>query len=320
MNLDTSSANRFVLDPSNLANLRSSLKTPSPAGLHQAAQQFEALMLQMVLKSMRDATPQTGMMDNDQTRFFTSVLDQQLAQNLSSQGKLGFAKMIEQQLGRSTASSSATEEGRTDKAAETFQQNLLDQRQAATSAAWGMAAAGAARWRSVTDSPGRSASPIAAEGSGAKDFVDRILPYAAAAANRLGVPVQFVVAHSALESGWGKSEIRSADGRPTFNLFGVKAGKGWQGPTAEVATTEYIDGVAYAVKEKFRVYSSYAESFRDYANMLSSNSRFSSVLGQQDGSRFSTSLQRSGYATDPQYADKLYRIINGSTLRQAFWG
>jgi flagellar protein FlgJ len=128
------------------------------------------------------------------------------------------------------------------------------------------------------------------------------------------------VAHSALESGWGKSEIRKADGSPTYNLFGVKAGRSWQGPTVEVQTTEYVDGVAQSLREKFRVYGSYAESFRDYASLLRNNARFSGVLGQQDGTQFARSLQQSGYATDPMYADKLGRIINGPTLRQALVG
>lgn len=134
------------------------------------------------------------------------------------------------------------------------------------------------------------------------------------------MPAQFLVAHAALESGWGKSEIRSADGSPTYNLFGIKAGRNWKGPSVEVQTTEYINGVAQSSREKFRVYGSYAESFNDYANLLKNNPRFSGVLGQQDGTQFARSLQQSGYATDPMYANKLSRIINGPTLRQALAG
>jgi flagellar protein FlgJ len=154
----------------------------------------------------------------------------------------------------------------------------------------------------------------------ASDFVNRIWPHAVEAGSSLGVPPQFLVAHSALESAWGKSEIRAADGAPTYNLFGVKAGRSWQGPSVEVQTTEYVNGVAQTSSEKFRVYGSYAESFRDYANLLRNNSRFSGVLGQQDGTQFARSLQQSGYATDPLYADKLSRIIKGSTLHQALSG
>ena len=145
-------------------------------------------------------------------------------------------------------------------------------------------------------------------------------PHAVEAANTIGVPPQFLVAHSALESAWGKSEIHTTDGAPSCNLFGVKAGRTWQGPSVEVQTTEYVDGVAQVSRERFRVYGSYDEAFSDYASRLRNTSRFSGVLGQQDGAQFARSLQQSGYATDPMYADKLSRIINGTTLRQALSG
>ena len=96
-------ANHFVLDLKAGAELRARIKQDPQAGLKQAAQQFEGMLLQMMLKSMRDATPQDGMMESDQTRFFTSILDQQLAQNLSTQGDLGFAAQIQPQLGRASA-------------------------------------------------------------------------------------------------------------------------------------------------------------------------------------------------------------------------
>ena len=150
--------------------------------------------------------------------------------------------------------------------------------------------------------------------------MNRVWPHALEASGTLGVPPQFLVAHAALETGWGKSEIRLPDGSATYNLFGVKAGRSWQGAAAEVQTTEYVNGVAQSSREKFRVYGSYAESFRDYASLLKNNARFSGVLGQQDGTQFARSLQQSGYATDPMYADKLSRIINGATLRQALVG
>jgi flagellar protein FlgJ len=311
MKAENLNANRFVLDIKATADLRAKLKQDPQAGLKEAAQQFEGLLLQMMLKSMRDATPQDGLMDSDQTRFFTSIMDQQLAQNLSAQGKLGFAKLIEQQLGRNLAS------GTTDasfSSLEVLQQAMLA-RQTASSAA--SLPVGAERIRSAPLNGSESAVSATGASSGANEYVSRIWPYAVEAANTLGVPPQFLVAHSALESAWGKSEIRTAEGIPSYNLFGVKAGRNWQGASVEVQTTEYVNGVAQSSREKFRVYSSYAESFRDYANLLKNNARFSGVLGQQDGTQFARSLQQSGYATDPMYADKLSRIITGSTLRQA---
>ena len=307
-------ANYFVLDLKAGADLRAKIKQDPQAGLKQAAQQFEGMLLQMMLKSMRDATPQDGLMESDQTRFFTSILDQQLAQNLSTQGNLGFAAQIEQQLGR------ASSLGGTDAASpiDALQQSLL-LRQAANSSAR-FAGGGAERNYGVRGTSATASAQGNGETTSPDEFVNRVLPHAVEAANAIGVPPQFLVAQSALESAWGKSEIRRADGSPSYNLFGVKAGRNWQGDTVEVQTTEYVNGEPVQMREKFRAYGSYAESFNDYANLIRNNARFSGVVGQQDGTQFARSLQQSGYATDPMYADKLSRIINGTTLRQALAG
>ncbi|MEI7430781.1 MAG: flagellar assembly peptidoglycan hydrolase FlgJ [Betaproteobacteria bacterium] len=316
MKAEDLTANRFVLDQKANADLKAKIKQDPQGGLKQAAQQFEGMMLQMMLKSMRDATPQDGLMDSDQTRFFTSIMDQQLAQNLSASDKLGFAKLIEKQLGRNLTSGAAVDPS---SPLEALQQSLLQQQVA--SAGSRFAGTGAERVRSAPETASDLASASAAGATGGgRDFVNRIWPHAVEAAKSIGVPPQFLVAHSALESGWGKSEIRTADGLPTYNLFGVKAGRSWQGASVDVQTTEYVNGVAQSMREKFRVYGSYSEAFADYANLLKNNARFSGVLGQQDGTQFARSLQQSGYATDPMYADKLGRIISGTTLRQALAG
>jgi flagellar protein FlgJ len=249
----------------------------------------------MMLKSMREATPQDGLLDSDQTRFFTTIFDQQLAQDLSARGALGFAQQIEGQLGRAMPKGSEA----LDAALGQLNQALARHRAASS-------AAGLAGRAPATEAP--------ASGNA---FVDRVWPHAAAAAKTLGVPPHFLVAHAALESGWGKSEILREDGSPSYNLFGIKAGSSWRGATVEVNTTEYVDGAARRMREKFRVYGSYGEAFRDYANLLRGNSRFEGALGQQDGMSFARSLQQAGYATDPGYADKLSRIIGGATLGQA---
>jgi flagellar protein FlgJ len=310
MKADDLNPTHFVLDQKATADLRAKLKQDPQAGLKQAAQQFEGMLLQMMLKSMRDATPQDGLLDSDQTRFYTSIMDQQLAQNLSAKGTLGFAKLIEQQLGRNLASSATSSFGDPATAPGAFPAR-------GSSVPSG---GGAERIRSAPATGEGSVASALGASANANDFVNRVWPHAVEASRTIGVPPQFLVAQSALESAWGKSEIRAADGSPTYNLFGVKAGRNWPGPSVEVTTTEYVNGVAQSSREKFRVYGSYAESFGDYANLLRNNSRFSGVIGQQDGTQFARSLQQSGYATDPLYADKLSRIISGSTLRQALAG
>lgn len=310
--------NRVAFDVKSAQDLRTQFAKDPKEGLKAASQQFETLFLQMVMKSMRDSVPQDGLLNSDQSRFYTGLLDQQMAQNLATSGKgVGFAKLIEQQLGRNLpGAEGVVKPGEAANAAgnalplaasdgrhlnyKTVLGNLP------TSAAY---AAVNAQGTSKTDAP-----------AGSKEFVNRVWPHAVEVSRSTGIPPQFLVAHSALESGWGKSEIRRADGSSSHNLFGIKAGKNWTGPTVDATTTEFVDGQPQQVIEKFRDYASYEESFRDYANLLRNNARYSGVIGSQSGTEFAKGLQQAGYATDPMYADKLSRIINGPTLRQALIG
>lgn len=138
---------------------------------------------------------------------------------------------------------------------------------------------------------------------------------AQAAEAQTGIPATFMIAQAAHESGWGQHQIRNADGTSANNLFGIKAGAGWKGAVAEVTTTEFVDGQPMKLVQRFRAYASAAESFRDYARLMTENSRYSQVLASGgDARRFAQGLQAAGYATDPAYADKLGRVIN-TTLR-----
>jgi flagellar protein FlgJ len=309
---DEIAASRFVLDTKTVQDLRTRMQQDPKAGLQEAARQFEGMFLQMVMKSMRDATPSDGLMNSDATRFYTSVLDQQLASQLGANGQLGFARLIEMQLGNY---------GRGGAAAGTQAAALPLPATSGGAAMPSGAIRGAERIVSAPVAERQVSSlPTGPVSQSAQDFAARVWPHAVEASQVTGIPAHFLVAHAALESGWGKSEIRRADGSTSFNLFGIKAGRGWQGDAVEVSTTEYVNGEAQQVREKFRAYGSYAEAFRDYARLLSGNPRFAGVLGQQDGADFARSLQQAGYATDPMYADKLARIINGGTLRQALAG
>lgn len=309
---------RFVLDMKAAQDLRSKLQQDPKAGLKEAAKQFEGMFLQMVMKSMRDATPSDGLFNSDATRFYTGVLDQQLAQQLGASGQVGFARLIEAQLGRTMGVAAGSDVPPSAAVAGLRGFSGLAGMPAgairgAERVAGRIAGEAAEAVPSLPVSPG----PVT---QGARDFVNRVWPHAVEASRSTGVPAHFLVAHAALESGWGKSEIRRADGSTSYNLFGIKAGRSWQGEAVEAATTEYVNGVAQPEREKFRAYGSYAEAFRDYASLLSNNPRFAGALGQQDGTAFARSLQQAGYATDPMYADKLSRIINGTTLRQALVG
>jgi flagellar protein FlgJ len=151
-----------------------------------------------------------------------------------------------------------------------------------------------------------------------QDFIQRHDEAAKAAEQQTGIPASFMLAQAAHESGWGRREIKLKDGSPSHNVFGIKATSAWQGPVAEVTTTEFIDGKARKVVAKFRAYASYEEAFKDYARLLGSNARYSEVVAKArnggNAASFAQGLQKAGYATDPEYASKLARVIN-TTVR-----
>lgn len=314
----TPSNNHLAADVRGAQDLRAQFKTDPEAAVKTAAQEFEALFLQMVMKSMRATTSQDSFMESDSSRFFTGMLDQQMAQDLSRTGTVGLAEMLEAQLSRQINPSSAGQAAaaygdveRLSMMAPRGQGAGMGLRGSTGSSADRLAQLGASAGTAGTQ-PGTPQTP--------KEFVEQVWPHAVEASRSTGIPPQFLVAHAALESGWGKRDIRNQDGSSSNNLFGIKAGKSWQGATTETMTTEYVDGAPVKQKEVFRAYASYAESFKDYANLLRNNNRYGAVIGSQDGTEFAKRLQQAGYATDPAYAEKLAGIINGSTLRQALIG
>jgi len=287
----------LAIDTQSLGQLRAQAKQSPDQALKAAAQQFEAVFMNMMLKSMREATPQDSMMDSDQTRMFTGMLDQQLAQSMSTRG-IGLADMMVRQL------SNSGQAGMPAAALNPLTSVLHSETGASAPLFRGNAPA-----VSVI-SPQPPAVPSAFNATTQQDFVNKMLPHAMQASQASGVPPQLMLGQAALESGWGKREIHMADGSNSFNLFGIKANAGWRGKVAEVMTTEYSNGVAHKQVEKFRAYSSYAEAFKDYAGMMSSNPRYANVL-QQAGSPsgMAQALQKSGYATDPKYAEKLVSVM-----------
>jgi flagellar protein FlgJ len=305
--MDTqAAANQLAIDVNGLAQVKRQARNDPRAALKGASQQFEAVFLQMVLKSMRDATPKEGLFDNEQTRLYQSMLDQQLAQTLSAKGSTGLAALMEKQLARGLPPLKADAGeggGQQDVPAWPLQLRAGPAAQPAPAAP-------------AVAVPGDEAAVPAP----AREFVNRLWPQALEASRATGIPAHFMIAQAALETGWGKAELRFADGSTTYNLFGIKAGRSWHGAVAEATTTEYVNGAAQKTVERFRAYSSYAEAFRDYANLLASNPRYAGVLNQQDPAAFAKGLQQAGYATDPMYADKLTRIIGGATLRAGLTG
>lgn len=283
----------LAVSAQSLDKLRLQAKQSPDQALKLVAQQFETVFMGMMLKSMRDATPQDGIFDSEQTKMFTGMLDQQLVQNISSRG-IGLADIMIKQLSRPSSSDIA----------QTRAESVLAAPAPANSASAMPVPYGDRVANEINSSPSQPPSLQ-------QVFVRNMTPHAMQASQETGVPTHLVLGQAALESGWGKREIRHSDGSTSFNLFGIKAGANWDGKVAEVLTTEYHNGVASKQVEKFRAYSSYTEAFSDYARLLRDNSRYAQVLQPGQGSHeVAHALQRAGYATDPNYADKLISVMN----------
>ncbi|MCE3605511.1 flagellar assembly peptidoglycan hydrolase FlgJ [Massilia sp. P8910] len=309
-------SSKLALDTNALGGLKQSAKAGSPEALKTASTQFEAMFINMMMKSMRDATPQgEGMLDSQQTKTFTTMLDQQMSQNLAKRG-VGLADVLIRQL-----SSQATNA-----------QALAINGDPSVQPAQPIAIAGDQPARRIALPPGRDAgdmiktpgallTPATATVPGVsasgrpqsphvREFQEKLGAHADEASRATGIPAKFMLGQAALESGWGKREIRNADGSASHNLFGIKAGPGWTGKVATAVTTEYVNGKPQTKVEKFRAYDSYADSFKDYAKLITDNPRYEKVLAHaQDAAGFAHGLQKAGYATDPLYAAKLTKII-----------
>jgi flagellar protein FlgJ len=273
----------FALDARALQSLQARAAADPKGAVREAARQFESLFMNELIKSMRATT--LGAPGEGQGELATGMLDSHLAGQMAGLPG-GLSEVIARQLER--------------------QMGLAPGPIPAATAA------------NPTPAP-LDGRPTRLPQKGAAGFVEQHGAAARAAEAATGIPAEFMLSQAALETGWGRKEIRHADGSASHNLFGIKAGPGWRGPVAEIVTTEFVGGKAKKVVAKFRAYGSYAESFADYARLMKDSARYQPVLagvraGGDRASAFAQGLQQAGYATDPAYADKLSRVIN-TTLR-----
>jgi flagellar protein FlgJ len=306
---------RFALDVQGVDALRRTVRSSPEEGLQQVSRQFEALFMNMVLKSMREATPSSGLFDSQDQKVYLSMFDQQLTQNLSGRG-VGLAEAMLAQLRRSMPSGPPDAEADAEIGVKPM---LLEPRMpgfplgaragiplGSAPPAARAADLGIYQFNSDRRAPGVNNGSLQGQ---VDEFVGRMGASAQAASTASGVPAPLILAQAALESGWGKREIRADDGTQSFNLFGIKADRGWRGATVETTTTEYVDGEPQKVRAKFRAYGSYEEAFTDYARFITRNPRYANVLATDDPNEAAHGLQRAGYATDPRYGEKLVRIM-----------
>src|SRR3984957_18398257 len=277
--IDTSGASTYT-DLNGLAALK---RDPnSPEALSAVAQQVEALFLQMMLKSMRDASAAEET-DSNEMGMYQDMFDKQVALSISQHADLGIGRLLKRQLA-------------------------------------GRPAPGSVKLSSGESLPAAlgTAAPTAAIAHSPAEFVSRVMPSIRRAAGALGIDPQGMLAQAALETGWGQRMPGAADGSSSHNLFGIKAGNEWTGARATADSMEVIDGVATPRRTAFRAYASVEESINDFANLLKNSPRYKDVIaGGGNAGAYIAAMGNSGYATDPDYGNKLNQILGSDTLQAA---
>jgi flagellar protein FlgJ len=329
----------FYLNFQQFGEMKLGARSGSDDAAKSVAQQFEGLFVQQMLAAMRSAAKIDTGQDSSYMNFYQEMYDKQLAQTVASQNRLGVAKMILQQIPDSEAESGDP--------ATTPELDFSPVRVAALNPnipSLKIPVVPSEVVSSDDENPTRMLPAVTEEIPTARvsrvldddfaevtrierannrwqspdRFIADILPQAQAAADTLGISARLLVAQSALETGWGKHTMKYADGRSSNNLFGIKTGPDWQGPSLQKVSLEFRDGILQSQVSSFRAYDTPAQSFADYVKFIHSNPRYQQALAQAgDDQAFIREMHSAGYATDPQYADKVLNILNGGILQRA---
>jgi len=276
--------------------------------LHAVAQQVDAMFLQMMLKSMREAGADAGDPESNAMGMYEDMFDKQISLTLSQHQDIGLGSVLTRQLGGGAAAAAPGTAG-------------------TGAAVGGVAASGAAML--PMPPPVRNTPPRAGTGEDANtdgvsaspsDFVSQVMPAISAAATALGVSPLGILAQAALETGWGRRMPRTANGASSLNLFGIKADGEWDGARASATTLEFSAGVASAKRTAFRAYDSIAQSVGDFTNLMSSPRYRAAISAGKTALGYVQGIAGSGYATDPHYAAKLTAMLQSSTFKQALSG
>ncbi|MBR7887458.1 flagellar assembly peptidoglycan hydrolase FlgJ [Marinomonas sp. A79] len=316
----------FFADFSTLTDLKTKAQQDPDSAIKDVAQQFESIFINMLLKNMRSTNDAIGggLFSSAQTKQYQEMMDSQMAQSMAKSGGIGLSdaliRQYQAQQQNHISSAGAKERGDTDFLNQVAKQDLVRIQALAHRASTELVESmqksatpvdNAARAQATTP------SALSVVFDGPDEFVEHLWPHAERVAEKLGVSPKAVLAQAALETGWGKYPIAKEDGTASFNLFGIKADHRWQGDRAVVNTLEFRDGVAKREKAAFRAYDSFAQSFEDYADFLSTSDRYQEALRSgKDASVFTSSLQKGGYATDPNYAEKIDSIVSGPWLNK----
>jgi flagellar protein FlgJ len=295
------SSTRAYTDLQGLNALRAMARSDSPQAANAVAREFEAMFIQTMLKSMREAALTENPFESEQMRMYQDLFDKQIAMDLASRGELGMTDFIAKQLGEN----------------KTTHGDSLPTTQGVSSVVPNASHPGVPRPAQIQDESHSLLRTDAEEDiRSPEEFIEVMRPHAEKAAREMGVNPKVLLAQAALETGWGKKVIRHPDGSSGYNLFGIKADARWDGDRISVGSLEYENGIAKRKVSAFRAYDSYAESFKDYVQFLRDNPRYADAFRHvRDSEGFVESLQAAGYATDPNYAGKIKDILQSEFLR-----
>ncbi|MCF8167361.1 MAG: flagellar assembly peptidoglycan hydrolase FlgJ [Rhodoferax sp.] len=310
-----SNAHSLAADAQSLGGLKFEAGKNNPEAIRETAKQFESLFMRELMKSMREATLKSGLLESPGGDLGTDLLDQQFAVQMSGQPG-GLSDLIAQQLTRQMGTTTPPDATRPMPDADSDTASVKASSPLSTStptslparASAATAASAAVAGSAPTRFAARTARPPTENQA---NFVRQHSRVANEIERATGIPAGFMLGQAGHETGWGKFEIKQKGGAPSHNLFGIKAGASWTGKVAEVTTTEFVDGVAQKRVARFRAYDSYADAFKDYARLISDSPRYAQAKTQTSSAHaFASGLQKAGYATDPDYAAKLSRAIN----------
>lgn len=325
----------FFLDFQRFSDMKLRARENSDSAANEVARQFEGLFVQQMLSAMRSASSIEGARQSSYMDFYQEMYDKQLAQIVAGQDRLGVSRLIMRQMPAESAQAPAAG-GPLPIAAGGKAEMPLSTPRAAIGAAAAEDSPQAVLGAPVT-APGDTATPARvvlgrvvdddfAEVGGIEragnrwqqpqQFIADIWPAAQAAAERLGVSAELLMAQSALETGWGKHTMKFDDGRSSYNLFGIKAGAEWRGAALQRNSLEYRDGLLQSEVSRFRAYDSPRASLDDYVDFIRSNPRYEPALARGGDDRaYIRAIHQAGYATDPDYADKVIAILDGTLLK-----
>ena len=317
-----SAANTFS-ELGGLQSINALAKTDSGAALGQVARQFESFFVAQLLKGMRAANElfaDGDPMNTNEMQFRQEMLDQQLSVSLTAGEGLGLASVFERQL-RQQFGADAEPDVR-----HALDQSGLGERRIERAPMHASTRKVPTVVRNALNLIEPIVQQVRARAEAPGEFTDKasfvraVLPEARRVAAELGVDHRVLVAQAALETGWGQSVIRDSAGRSSFNLFNIKAGSFWEGRSVGVRTLEFRNGIPRPQQARFRAYSSFAESFTDYARLLRENGRYQGALANAgDPGLFIQGLQRAGYATDPAYATKVMSLLRDNAISGTEW-